>query len=146
MTIWEMEQIAKENGKTIYGEDESKWLKCPICGRGSREYWGQMRCVNKHFLSLNDFVSKYIKRNAPENNNIGNFTKKVFKNAIDKNIDDLELTCYKCNEKVKKDGYYLKCKNGHQFTFEEYLTGYIDMLDGFAKNSCFCSLEKKIIN
>lgn len=140
MLIWEMEKIANGLGKTIYGSDESKMLNCPICGRGIGEYWSQLRCLGDehHGFYLENFVRDYIKKNISPEDEIIELVKHIFVDAVGVDIDEEFLPCFKCSKGVKRDGYLMKCENGHKYSFREYLARYIDFLDGYVQSSKCC--------
>ncbi len=136
MTIWELEKIANNIDKTVFGDDKSKYMLCPVCDAPASSYWGGMVCQEKHFFNCDDFLTKYLKKHFNRQDISLDEFLYIFKNSIKEDIKINDLHCLACCSPLEFKKNYLTCKNNHDISYKDYIANYVDMLDGFLKVSC----------
>ncbi len=136
MTIWELEKVAYNLNKTVFGDDKDKYMLCPNCDEPSSSFWGGMKCENNHFYNCDDFLSAYLKKHFSLNGISRDDYLYIFQHSVKDDMSIKDLKCFHCSSPLKFKQNHLTCDNGHDISCKDYLANYLDMLDGFLDVSC----------
>lgn len=127
MTIWERKELEKAFKLDVAN------LPCLKCGEKVSFSWNKFRCKNHHNFSYIEYIAKFVNnQNVQNKSNV----KWIFKEALNIDVEDDSLICFKCGQKVRfRDNMFI-CSNNHSNEIRKYMADYIDMLDGYAKIAC----------